>query len=96
MLNILGEGSGAQGEQASEQLMARAIQVSPQHPPRSPPRLAPCQPTVQCQTLHLQCCLETLHQQVCKVPVFREAWCHLLAKHLMYRVFDDCFAIRGH
>ena len=28
MLNILGEGSGAQGEQASEQLMARAMQVS--------------------------------------------------------------------
>lgn len=27
MLNILGEGSGAQGEQASEQLMARAMQV---------------------------------------------------------------------
>ena len=28
MLNILGEGSGAEGEQTSEQLMARAMQVS--------------------------------------------------------------------
>ena len=37
MLNILGEGSGPEGEQACEQLIARAMQVSPALLPSPPP-----------------------------------------------------------